>query len=122
MADVLSTKVCKNVEYLDEKWKDADWNACSVGVAYKARWGWERVIAADGDERKWVGFDTVIRECREARKKIRGDEGKGLELEEEGIRIIASPGPGSRAYERRVEWWRELERKALEEQRAEKTA
>lgn len=115
MVDVLLIKVCKNVEYFDGKWKDVDWNVCSVGVVYKVCWGWEWVIVVDGDERKWVGFDMVIRECREVRKKIWGDEGRGLELEEEGIRIVVSLGFGLRVYERRIEWWRELECKVLVE-------
>ncbi|WWD22918.1 hypothetical protein CI109_107413 [Kwoniella shandongensis] len=115
MADVLSAQVCKNVEFHDGKWQDADWNSCSVGVAYKARWGWEREQATG--ERKWISFDKVIEECREVRKQLRGSEGGEVVLEEEGIRVIASPGPGARAYERRVEWWRALEQRALEEQR-----
>ncbi|KAK8844529.1 hypothetical protein IAR55_006375 [Kwoniella newhampshirensis] len=115
MADVLSAQVCKNVEFHDGKWQDADWNSCSVGVAYKARWGWEREQASG--ERKWVSFDRIINECREARKQLRGSAGGDVVLEEEGIRVIASPGPGSRAFERRVEWWRALEQRALDDQR-----
>nr|XP_019007704.1 xylulokinase [Kwoniella pini CBS 10737]OCF46485.1 xylulokinase [Kwoniella pini CBS 10737] len=115
IADVLNTQVCKNVEYLDGKWQDAQWNSCSVGVAYKARWGWERTR---NESRKWVGFDQVIKECRLARRKLRGGEGERSDLAEEGIRIIASPTEGARAFERRVEWWRELEKKALNDQRS----
>jgi xylulokinase len=110
MADVLSANVCKNVEYsTDAGWVDAKWNACSVGVAYKARWGWERIQG-----RKDIGFDEIVKECREKRGATRGKDGKGMELEEEGIRVVASPGEGSRAYERSVEWWRALEDRALE--------
>ena len=48
MADILDAPVSKNVEYdVDTgKWIDAHWNACSVGVAYKARWGYERYLAS----------------------------------------------------------------------------
>ncbi|WRT70953.1 uncharacterized protein IL334_007952 [Kwoniella shivajii] len=115
MADVLSAKVCKNVEFTDGKWQDAHWNSCSVGVAYKARWGWERAV---DKTRQGISFDQVIKECREARERLRGGDGGDMELEEEGIRVIASPGPGARAYERRVEWWRALEHRALLEQKA----
>jgi len=51
--------------------------------------------------------------CREARRAARG--GVGDAEEEEGIRVVAAPGPGSGAYERRVEWWRALEKKAMEQ-------
>ncbi|WVW80699.1 hypothetical protein I302_102685 [Kwoniella bestiolae CBS 10118] len=113
MADVLCTQVCKNVDYLDGEWRDVQWNSCSVGVAYKARWGWERTQKG----REWTSFDQVIKECREKRRKIRGGEGESSDLAEEGIKVIATPGEGARAYERRVEWWRELEAKALEDQK-----
>ncbi|OCF78763.1 xylulokinase [Kwoniella mangroviensis CBS 8886] len=117
MADVLCTQICKNVDFLDGEWRDVQWNSCSVGVAYKARWGWERTRQG----REWISFDQVIQECRDERRRIRGGEGEGqgqeVDLAEEGIRVIATPGEGARAYERRVEWWRELEAKALEDQK-----
>ena len=117
MADVLSAPVCKNVEYEPETgWVDAHWNSCSVGVAYKARWGWERYTSKG--KRKWIGFDEVIKECREARAMKRGEKGKEVrevDVEEEGIRVIAVPGSGSGAYERSVDWWRVLEDRAMEE-------
>ncbi|WVF67792.1 hypothetical protein IAT40_002553 [Kwoniella sp. CBS 6097] len=109
MADVLSTKVCRNVEFYDNQWKDAMWNACSVGVAYKARWGYER---SQGRE---ITFDDLVAECRNNRAKLRGAEEPSISLEEEGIRVVAEPGEGARAYERRVDWWRALEHKALSE-------
>ena len=113
MADVLSTPVCRNVEFdpTTNKWSDANWNGCSVGVAYKARWGWERHVAQG--ERKNIGFDDMVRECREIRREVRGDAGGQMELEEEGIRVIASPGPGAGAYERSVAWWQALEQRAI---------
>lgn len=112
MADVLSAPVCKNVEFdpETEKWSFANWNSCSVGVAYKARWGWER--AQTGRE---IGFDELIRECREARREARGDGPLADDQDEEGIRVVASPGEGRGAYERSVSWWQTLEDRALTE-------
>ncbi|TYJ55824.1 hypothetical protein B9479_003476 [Cryptococcus floricola] len=142
LADVMNTKVCRNVEYSYEDktgtgtgeggwaWRDAEWNACSVGVAFKARWGWARAHAQT-EEGRWISFDRVIQECRAERRKLRsaceasggggekGGEKEGEEgLEEEGIRVVAQPGEGARAYERRIEWWKGLERRALEDQAA----
>ena len=112
MADILSAPICKNVEYdpIKRTWADANWNSCSVGVAYKARWGWERHVSEG--EREWIGFDDLVKECREERRAVRG-KAAGEMLEEEGIRIVASPGDGSGAYERSVEWWQALEARAL---------
>jgi xylulokinase len=113
MADVLSAPVCKNVEYNPKTagWSFANWNSCSVGVAYKARWGWERQRADRA--RRHIGFDDLVRECREARRKLRGEEQTDEDLEEEGIRTVASPGEGRGAYERSVGWWQALEERAL---------
>jgi xylulokinase len=114
MADVLGAPVCKNVDY-DPKtktWGDANWNACSVGMAYKAKWGWER-HAARG-ERKVISFDDVVRECRMRRAKVRGNVCGQVNMDEEGIRVVAAPGEGAGAYEKSAEWWKALERKALE--------
>ena len=113
MADVLSAPVCKNVEFNPEtsQWSFANWNSCSVGVAYKARWGWER--QKDGGKRDAIDFDELVRECRETRREARGDEGSGEALEEEGISVVASPGPGRGSYERSVSWWQTLEDRAL---------
>ncbi|ORY30996.1 putative xylulokinase [Naematelia encephala] len=111
MSDVLSAPVCKNVEYAPETgWVDADWNACSVGVAYKARWGWERHVAGRN-----IGFDELVTECRQTRAARRGEVKTGTDIQEEGIKVVATPGPGSGAYERRVEWWRAMEERALRE-------
>lgn len=121
MADILNCPVSKSVE-LDPKtgqWVNANWNACSVGVAYKARWGWERSQAQG--TRKWVDFDTVIEECRGRRaaarraRAVSNGEVRDDDLEEEGIRNVALPGPGTEAWERSLEWWRLLEAKALAE-------
>jgi xylulokinase len=98
MADVLGAEVCKN---------DANWNACSVGMAYKARWGWERHTTG----RKWASFDEVVQECRQRRARARGSASG----EDEGIRVVATPGPGAAAYDKSVEWWQALEQRALRE-------
>jgi xylulokinase len=109
MADVLGAEVCKNVEFDPEtgKWDDANWNACSVGMAYKARWGWERHTTG----RKWALFDEVVQECRQRRARARGSASG----EDEGIRVVATPGPGAAAYDKSVEWWQALEQRALRE-------
>jgi xylulokinase len=116
MADILAAPVVKNVDFdpATQRWTDVHWNACSVGVAYKARWGWERLYAEGG--RKWVEFDTVVQECRErraARRKAANGGGEGVDLEEEGIRAVAVPTEASGAWEKSVEWWRVLEARAV---------
>lgn len=113
MADVMACPISKNVEFDPSTgvWDDAHWNACSVGVAYKARWGWERATAREA-ARKWIGFDEFIGECRDERKQRRKG-GKVDGLEEEGIRNVALPGPGSAAYDGIVDRWRSLEQRAL---------
>ncbi|KAL7418554.1 hypothetical protein Q5752_007012 [Cryptotrichosporon argae] len=110
MADVLGCPVSKNVEYdpTTESWGDAKWNACSVGAAYKARWGWER---ANVTGKEWASFDEVIGACRAERQARRGDASGGVE----GVRHVAVPGPASAAYEKALGWWRALEAKALAE-------
>lgn len=102
MADALGCPVSKPVEW-DEQlgtWRDADWNACSVGVAYKARWGYERhVAAARGDAaRANISFDEFVAECHAA---------------DGGDADVAVPGEGSPAYAEAVEWWQALERRAV---------
>lgn len=113
MADVLSAPVCKNVEFDPEtgKWSFANWNSCSVGVAYKARWGWERI--QNGGKKNDIGFDDLVRELREARRAAREDQQAEESQDEEGIRVVASPGEGRGAYERSVSWWQALEGRAL---------
>jgi xylulokinase len=115
-ADIFGSNVCKNVEYEPETgWVGANWNACSVGMAYKARWGYERTMKG----REMVQFDELIHDCREerriARKKM---EGKDLRVDadvDEGVRIMARPGKGSEAYAKSIDWWANLETRALKE-------
>lgn len=98
----------------------ANWNACSVGMAYKARWGYERAHATRPG-RELVEFDQVISECRDARTALRKEtQGKSLLLDadvEEGVRIVARPGAASEAYAKCMDWWAELEKRAVEEGR-----
>jgi xylulokinase len=128
MADVLNASVCKHVEYdkSTKGWKDANWNSCSVGMAYKARWGWERMRLQSSSSSTPILFDDVVQACRERRKAARETTAPGTQAaaavaaganvpEEEGIRVVASPGPASAAYERSVEWWKALEKRALAE-------
>lgn len=84
-------------------------------MAYKARWGYERTLPG----KELVEFDEVIAECRDARKELRKEQmGKDVSVDadvEEGIRIVARPGPASVAYANSMEWWSELEQRALME-------
>lgn len=119
IADCLGCPVMKPVEFdtTEKTWTNANWNACSVGVAYKAKWGWERHIATS-EQRKWIGFDQVVAECRERRRVRRGDLGRTGDvrgLVEEGFQVVAEPDQGrAKAYENSLEWWAALEKRALE--------
>jgi len=115
-ADIFGSNVCKNVEYEPETgWVGAHWNACSVGMAYKARWGYERTQKG----KETIQFDELIHDCREERRLARKEhEGKDLRVDadvDEGVRIVARPGKGSEAYAKSIEWWAKLEKKALGE-------
>lgn len=115
MADALDCPVSKPIEWDEDKkkWKDAHWNACSVGVAYKARWGWERhVAAAKGDEKRaYINFDDFIAECTAHGREKLGEAGAGAEHAGD----VAVPGEGAAAYAAAVEWWTQLEHRALSE-------
>lgn len=116
-SDILGAEVCKNVEYEPETgWVGAHWNACSVGMAYKARWGYERATVKG---KELVEFDQVISECRDARRMARKEQqGKDLRVDadvEEGVRIVARPGQASEAYAKCMDWWAELETRAVKE-------
>lgn len=128
-ADVLSAPICKNVEYdpATESWGEANWNACSVGAAYKARWGWERTLPG----RASVRFDQFVQACRDRRRMLRAgrheerggqhnpaeDEVERLGDVAEGISIVAKPGKGSDVYDQAVDWWRQMEHRALADSR-----
>ncbi|ORX34314.1 xylulokinase [Kockovaella imperatae] len=115
LADVMKAPICKNIEfdYGSQEWKDASWNSCSVGVAYKAKWGWERHTGED--VRRTIDFDSVVAEARKARGQLRGSMGDDIDLEDEGIAVVASPGPHAAVYEKSLRWWQALERRAVEE-------
>jgi xylulokinase len=115
-ADIFGAEVCKNVEYEPETgWVGANWNACSVGMAYKARWGYERTLKG----REMIEFDDLIHQCRDTRREARkATEGKDRLLDadvDEGVRIMARPGPACEAYAKSMEWWTRLEDRALGE-------
>lgn len=116
-ADVLSCPVSKAVEWDGTWWGEAGWNACSVGVGYKARWGWERQVARlRGDEtRASVGFDDLIAEVRRARRAALPAEALSAPdaPDDEGVANVAVPGPGAGAYDAAVGWWQALEARAL---------
>ena len=116
LSDVFNAPVCKNVEFTHRTgWVGSNWNACSVGAAYKAKWGWERYIG-QGD-RQWVGFDEIVNEARKMRRVARLGPIEGRQgSEEEGIRIVVSPDPErAEVYESWVDEWKELENRALKE-------
>lgn len=143
-ADIFGCPIAKNVEYKEgQGWISAHWNACSVGAAYKARWGWERLSAPEGQRIK--SFDDVVNGCRAARrqarehqpasakdesKRINGNgngnghvngnghaNGNGASEDgnvEEGVRLVALPTEGpAAAYAQCGEWWRQMEKRAL---------
>lgn len=115
-ADIFGCPIAKNVEYKPGVgWVGAHWNACSVGAAYKARWGYERHVAPEGS--KVLPFDEVISRCREARRETRkGQDSKGGLGDndvEEGVKIVAVPGEGAAAYAQCGEWWKSMEKRAL---------
>jgi xylulokinase len=111
MADVLDCPVSKNVEWDAAacQWVDTKSNDCSVGVAYKARWGWER---AQG--RSDVRFDDLLAEIKaEARAQL-GPEAQTMDVAD-GVHNVASPGLGAGAYAQAGEWWSQLETRARNE-------
>ncbi|TXT08657.1 hypothetical protein VHUM_02785 [Vanrija humicola] len=118
-ADVLACPVSKAVEWDGDssQWAEAGWNACSVGVAYKARWGWEREVARQkGDHaRASIGFDELIAEIRRARRAaLPADALAAADApDDEGVANVALPGPGAGAYDDAVGWWQALEGRAL---------
>lgn len=66
-----------------------------------------------------VEFDEVIGECRDSRRVLRKEQqGKDLTVDadvEEGVRIVARPGPASEAYANCMDWWSDLEKRAVAE-------
>lgn len=123
MSEALDCPVSKPVVWDAKagKWKDADWNACSVGVAYKARWGYERQLAAakGDDKRTAITFDDFIAECH-GRDRAKLDPSTLKEPgapDEKGETNVALPGEGAQAYADAVGWWKELEDRALSEEK-----
>lgn len=123
MADALGCPVSKSVEYDADanKWGDANSNACSVGVAYKAAWGWVRAQAAkQGDSNKAnVPFDDFVAECHARLRKALPPAALSAPgaPDENGESTAATPTAGSEVYARAVPWWQALEARALAESR-----
>lgn len=132
MADVLGCDVCKPVEYDPEKeqWHNANYNACSVAAAYKAAWAWSRHAAQD-EQQRFEPFDDFVKRAAQSRKSRREaairpapdaqtkSKDDRVDVIEEGVAIVARPDQSrSAAYRSSVQWWEELERKALERSKA----
>jgi len=113
-ADALGCPVSKTVDWDDKtkSWVNATWNDCSVGVAYKARWGWER-LTVPGKEN--VPFDDLIKDIKKLRREEIGDAAKAADGMEDGVHNVATPSAGAPAYEKAAQWWMELEARALKE-------
>jgi xylulokinase len=113
MADALGCPVSKTVDWDEQTqaWVNATWNDCSVGVAYKARWGWER-HAVRGREN--VPFDDLISEIKVRRREEIGDKAvvQGMQG---GVHNVATPTAATGAYAKAASWWMELEARALRE-------
>lgn len=89
MADALGCDVAKHVT---ESGGEADWNACSVGVATKAAWGYARTQGST------LRFDAFV-------KKVGAS----------GSQTVAAPGAGSSAYVESMPRWKELEKESLDD-------
>lgn len=120
MADVLGCNVCKPVVFdmQSQRWRNANWNACSVAAAYKAAWGWTR---RQFERKRYLSFDEFIKQAAEIRRERRlaqssaNGDNDSLLLEE-GVAVVAQPDSGrASVYTKRVSWWADLERKALQE-------
>ncbi|BEJ12925.1 hypothetical protein CspHIS471_0300990 [Cutaneotrichosporon sp. HIS471] len=119
MADALGCPVSKAVEYDREKkaWGETQTNACSVGVAYKAAWGWAR---ASDKTRANVPFDDFVAAAHARKRSTLPVEAAGAPGApgENGKYDAALPGPAAAAYKRAFPWWRELEARAIREGQA----
>ncbi|MCO5565938.1 hypothetical protein L7F22_019613 [Adiantum nelumboides] len=131
MADVLGCDVCKPVDYDQntKAWKNAHFNACSVAAAYKAAWSYSRHSANSDSKAKWEEFDDFVKRAAQNRKSQREQSSttnslsdqsdfNADEIVEEGIAIVARPdAQRTQAYRDSVDWWAELEMKALQQSR-----
>ncbi|UZJ54916.1 hypothetical protein CBS101457_004236 [Exobasidium rhododendri] len=133
MADVLGCNVCKPVKYVAEeaRWKNADYNVCSVAVGYKAAWSWYRHTSREEHD-MWIPFDDFFKKCSEQRaskrkamvktsgmaKEEESNVVDAMDLLEEGVAIVARPdAQRSQAYTYSIDWWKALEDRALGEGR-----
>jgi xylulokinase len=119
MADALGCPVSKAVEYDPEAgmWGEVQTNACSVGVAYKAAWGWVR---ATDKSRANVPFDDFVAAAHaRSRATLPAEAATACHApSENGKYDAALPGPGAAAYKRALPWWRELEARSIKEGKA----
>ncbi|CAO1617426.1 unnamed protein product [Jaminaea pallidilutea] len=99
MADVLHCDVVKPAGD-----KEQGGNACSVGAAFKARWGWERATVKGRED---VPFDVCMSEARSQK----GGSGAGQ------VTVLAQPDEQrSQAWRGFVGQWQKLEERALQGQ------
>lgn len=99
MADALGCDVAKSVSFENGSPKDADWNACSVGVATKAAWGYARTQGCT------LRFDAFVKKAGTS-----------------GSHTVAAPGPGSQAYADSMPRWKQLEKESLDDSLAKQKA
>lgn len=122
MADALGCPVSKAVEYdrATGTWGEAQTNACSVGVAYKAAWGWVRAV---DKTRANVPFDDFVAAALARQRAALPEEAWSAPGApgEDGESTAALPGPAAAAYKRAIPWWQELEARAAKEGEAGKT-
>lgn len=120
MADALGCPVSKSVEYdaSAKRWDTANSNACSVGVAYKAAWGWTRAQANGAAEANVKFDDFVAAAYARVRASLPAEaaSAKGAP-DQDGESNAANPTAGAEAYARAVPWWQALEACALKEGR-----
>lgn len=113
MADALGCDVAKSVAWSDGQPRDADWNACSVGVATKAAWGWARTQGCA------LRFDAFVNKAAErSAHSAHSAHGAGCA----GSATVAAPGDGQQAYADAVPRWTALEQESLDDSLAKQAA
>ncbi|CAK9782741.1 putative xylulokinase [Cutaneotrichosporon oleaginosum] len=116
MADAMGCPVSKAVEYDAEKgaWGESHTNACSVGVAYKAAWGWVRSV---DKTRAHVPFDDFVAAAHaRARATLPAEAATAPGAPgDNGKYDAALPTAAAAAYKHALPWWRELEKRAVME-------
>lgn len=100
MADALGCDVAKSVTFENGTPRDADWNACSVGVATKAAWGFARTQGCA------LRFDAFVKQAGQSA----------------GSHTVAAPGGGADAYTQSMPRWKQLEKQSLDDSLAKQKA